>query len=197
MVSTILSVFTLSALNVWALILVLLWASNTLGSQSLIRSVHPLGQSSLQSNSVSHSDYTLEHLYDTVQKVNLPEGVPPTTEVLYASVLTSVIFWCQYRNGSCKYFKEDIQHLGGDSGAAIKVAIDPWENPVVPKIRNVPCYDATTPENWVKVAWNEIIQDYASLIGKRFYDVDHGFVGNTTFIMSVSYMDIFNVSLSF
>lgn len=198
MAGTVISVCTLPALNVWALALVLLWASNPLGSQSLIRSVNSLGQSSLQSNSVSYADYTLDHVYDEVHKVNPPGGdEPPTTEVLFSSVLTSVISWCQYCNGTCRGFDKMVRLLGGNSGAATKVAMDPWGNPVIPKIRNTLGYDPENAENWIQVAWNESIQDYVSLIGKRFYDVDPGFVGNTTFTMSVSYMDISNESLPF
>lgn len=143
--STILSAFSLSALNLWTLFLIVLWAFNPLGSQASLRSVRLVDQSTIQNGSVGY-----ENSFAINPGIEWDE-LRPWNEMTYFSALESMEAATQYCNGSCSGFEELVEKLGGSSGAALRTAVDPWDSPRVPKLRRTPGYDPVDPGKWLNV----------------------------------------------
>lgn len=197
MASTVLSAYTLSAINMWTLCLLLLWAFNPLGSQASLRSLYLRSNTSTQNSTIGYKNYTLSHMVATTGLMGSSgwKSTGPGSKLTYNGVLTAVDSATQYCNGSCSGFDDLVVRLGGPERAAAQVAMDPWGNPRIPKIQHIPGYDITSSGKWLEVPWNQSIQEYSSLIGNRYYGVDPRFVGNVTFTIGASYIDISNVSL--
>ncbi|KAK7921502.1 hypothetical protein PG985_009524 [Apiospora marii] len=118
----------------------------------------------------------------------------PWNEIAYLTALASMDAPTQSCNGICAGFEDLVGRLGGPGGAAVRAAMDPWGSPRVPKLRRTPGYDQADPERWLAVPWNESVQEYSSLVGARYYNLDPKFVGNVTFAMGDNYIDVSNVS---
>ncbi|KAF5488751.1 hypothetical protein CGCF413_v012368 [Colletotrichum fructicola] len=72
------------------------------------------------------------------------------------------------------------------------MTIDPWGNPRVPSLKHVAGYNASNPEKWLAVPWNQSVQNYSSLIGNHPYGIGSDLVGNVSFIINASYIDVYN-----
>ncbi|KAK8009366.1 hypothetical protein PG991_011917 [Apiospora marii] len=116
----------------------------------------------------------------------------PWNEIAYLTALASMDAPTQSCNGICAGFEDLVGRLGGPGGAAVRAAMDPWGSPRVPKLRRTPGYDQADPERWLAVPWNESVQEYSSLVGARYYNLDPKFVGNVTFAMGDNYIDVSN-----
>uniref|UniRef100_L2FM26 Uncharacterized protein n=1 Tax=Colletotrichum fructicola (strain Nara gc5) TaxID=1213859 RepID=L2FM26_COLFN len=119
--------------------------------------------------------------------------ISPASKIAYSSVLASTTSQTQYCNGTCgANFTDLIARMGGTRAAAEQVAMDPWGNPRIPSLKHAPGYDAARPEEWLAVPWRESVQEYSSLIGNRYHGLRPEFVGNVTFTIEASYMEVYD-----
>ncbi|KAH0422918.1 hypothetical protein CcaCcLH18_12520 [Colletotrichum camelliae] len=100
----------------------------------------------------------------------------------------------QYCNGTCNDFDELVNRLGGREAVAAQVAMDLQGNPRIPSLKHTPGYNASNPEKWFTVRWNESVQEYSSLVGRRYSGLSSDFRGNVTFTMNTSYTEVFDCS---
>ncbi|KAJ0345992.1 hypothetical protein KNSL1_007902 [Colletotrichum chrysophilum] len=195
MANTILSVYTLSIFNLWTVSLVLIWAFNPLGSQASFRSLHLQPQSATATATLGYRNYSVETLgVGALMGASGWSWISPASKIAYSSVLASTTSQTQYCNGTCgANFTDLIARMGGTRAAAEHVAMDPWGNPRIPSLKHAPGYDAARPEEWLAVPWRESVQEYSSLIGNRYHGLRPEFVGNVTFTIEASYMEVYDV----
>ncbi|KAI8270934.1 hypothetical protein K4K58_006729 [Colletotrichum sp. SAR11_239] len=194
MANTILSVYTLSIFNLWTVSLVLIWAFNPLGSQASFRSLHLHPQSAAATATLGYRNYSVETLgVGALMGASGWSWISPASKIAYSSVLASTTAQTQYCNGTCgANFTDLIARMGGTRAAAEQVAMDPWGNPRIPSLKHAPGYDAARPEEWLAVPWRESVQEYSSLIGNRYHGLRPEFVGNVTFTIEASYMEVYD-----
>ncbi|EQB45532.1 hypothetical protein CGLO_15583 [Colletotrichum gloeosporioides Cg-14] len=194
MANTILSVYTLSIFNLWTVSLVLVWAFNPLGSQASFRSLYLQPQSATATATLGYRNYSVETLgVGALMGASGWSWISPASKIAYSSVLASTTSQTQYCNGTCgSNFTDVIARMGGTRAAAEQVAMDPWGNPRIPSLKHAPGYDAARPEEWLTVPWRESVQEYSSLIGNRYHGLRPEFVGNVTFTIEASYMEVYD-----
>ncbi|KAH0430250.1 hypothetical protein CcaCcLH18_07923 [Colletotrichum camelliae] len=195
MANTLLSVYTLSIFNLWTVSLCLVWAFNPLGSQASFRSLYLQPQSAAATATIGYRNYSVETLgVGALMGASGWSWIAPASKIAYSSVLASTTSQTQYCNGTCggDDFADLVARLGGTRAAAEQVAMDPWGNPRVPSLKHAPGYDASRPEEWLSVPWRESVQDYSSLIGNRYHGLRPEFVGNVTFTIEASYMEVYD-----
>ncbi|KAF4905625.1 hypothetical protein CGCF415_v008222 [Colletotrichum fructicola] len=197
MANTVLSAYALSMINIRTACLLFVWAFNPLGSQSSFRILYLQNQVTNLEEYVSYKNYTLktiEHSPLDDESTWLYYG--PKVEALYSSVLTSVTSGTQHCDSTCAGYDNLIKRLGGTQAAAVQMTIDPWGNPRVPSLKHVAGYNASNPEKWLAVPWNQSVQNYSSLIGNHPYGIGSDLVGNVSFIINASYIDVYNIVFS-
>ncbi|KAF4877425.1 hypothetical protein CGCSCA1_v003210 [Colletotrichum siamense] len=193
MANTVLSAYTLSVFNFLTVFLLAVWTFNPLGSQSSFRSVRLQDQSKLRIGSVHYRSHALESLNDGLLGGKVSWGLGgPAARVAYSSVLTTATSATQHCNGTCSGYDALILRLGGPRAAGKQVAMDPWGSPRIPSLKHVPGYDPSRPEEWLTVPWNETVQEYSSLIGRRNHGPQPNFSGNASFLITASYTEVFH-----
>ncbi|KAK1970952.1 hypothetical protein LY78DRAFT_184471 [Colletotrichum sublineola] len=184
MANTVLSAYTLSLFNTWTILLLIVWTFNPLGSQSSLRSLYLQDRSTFQTGLLSYIGESL----------SLGPSEAPTPENVYIGALSNAAIGTQYCNGTCDGFEDLIGRLGGRTAAAAQISTDPWGSPKIPRLRYVPGFDSSQPQNWLSVPWKERVLEYSSFIGKRIHGLDPGFIGNVTFTIVTSYIEVTNCS---
>ncbi|KDN71479.1 hypothetical protein CSUB01_07832 [Colletotrichum sublineola] len=182
MANTVLSAYTLSLFNTWTILLLIVWTFNPLGSQSSLRSLYLQDRSTFQTGLLSYIGESL----------SLGPSEAPTPENVYIGALSNAAIGTQYCNGTCDGFEDLIGRLGGRTAAAAQISTDPWGSPKIPRLRYVPGFDSSQPQNWLSVPWKERVLEYSSFIGKRIHGLDPGFIGNVTFTIVTSYIEVTN-----
>ncbi|KAF5490115.1 hypothetical protein CGCS363_v012046 [Colletotrichum siamense] len=198
MANTVLSAYALSMINIWTVCLFFVWAFNPLGSQSSFRSLYLQNQVMNLDERLSYKNYALKTIESSALNGSYNWLINRSAvNAAYSSVLTSATSGTQYCNSTCIGYDNLIARLGGIQAAAAQMAIDPWGSPRVPSLKHVAGFDASNPEKWLDVPWNQSVQNYCSLIGNRVHGIKTELIGNVSFPINASYIDLHDVSSEF
>ncbi|KAK2016784.1 hypothetical protein LZ32DRAFT_615036 [Colletotrichum eremochloae] len=137
----------------------------------IVWTFNPLGsQSSLRSLYLQDRSMFQTGLLSYIgESLSLGPSEAPTPENVYIGALSNAEIGTQYCN-------------------------DPWGSPKIPRLRYIPGFDSSQPQNWLSVPWKERVLEYSSFIGKRIHGLDPGFIGNVTFTIVTSYIEVTSVS---
>ncbi|KAF2728952.1 hypothetical protein EJ04DRAFT_569078 [Polyplosphaeria fusca] len=193
MASSVITMFRWSILRISSVALILLWAFNPLGSQASLRGAYLQSKTGFSQGLIQFFENNLSKqiLVSAFSDLNNnPGNVPPIVPSLYTSALHDLISGLQYVDLTVSAAAQRVANLGGESSAGIQAATDSWGNIRIPNLKYLTNYDPSHPNDWLNTTWDKKILNYSSLIGDRIEGVNHGFTGNTTFVIPSSYLDI-------
>lgn len=182
------SIFFLRILNVYSVLLIVLWAFNPLGSQASLRSVYLIKNNLTTDFGASFPTYRPE-VHNSIM-----DGADFTGQVTVRSIFGSSIYSLeaktQYPNSSKLPFDSLIEDIGGPKAAGEALYADPWGNVRIPRLMSLAEYDAEDPEKPINVPSGVV--NYWSLVGVpiRTEKTLRNFNGSYTFNVGASFFDL-------
>lgn len=187
LVSTLKQCWNLRMLNLWTIIVILVWCLSPIGGQAALRSV-------TLHKGVANAEYPL--LYHPINNVSViadPWGGASSRasaiakiRALFGAALSSPTSSVMLSNGSSSAFDAAVERLGGSSEAVKSAARDTWGNVRIPFVHLLPGYDTEDPYQWLDVPTDEI-PPYESLIGIPIRGIPEATSGNMSLQVSTFY----------
>lgn len=193
LVSTLKECYNLRNLGLWAFLLVGLWSFSPAGGQAVLRLL------TIEDNYLTASQdlayYPRHNLSWSAGNNGLSGATSQRVywQMLLGTALSAPGAEVLLANGSSEGFEDAINRLS--LPAAISgTRQDMWGNVRIPTLHLLPGYDENSPEQWVDVPTDSIVE-VESLVGVPIRGIRDTGIGNVTFEISASY-NLFEVSNS-
>ncbi|KAK8216122.1 hypothetical protein IWZ01DRAFT_524968 [Phyllosticta capitalensis] len=185
LVSTLKECYNLRNLGLWAFLLVGLWSFSPAGGQAVLRLL------TIEDNYLTASQdlayYPRHNLSWSAGNNGLSGATSQRVywQMLLGTALSAPGAEVLLANGSSEGFEDAINRLS--LPAAISgTRQDMWGNVRIPTLHLLPGYDENSPEQWVDVPTDSIVE-VESLVGVPIRGIRDTGIGNVTFEISASY----------